>query len=168
MGQTSLFDLGDDELVKGNQVKLENLEPWGRAASLAFEKEVLGFYLTDHPLRGLETVGRVWGALSIEKLSGLENKAKAQVLGLVSSLREIITKKGTRMAFARVEDMSGGVELIVFPDAFKQYEMALKSEGAIVVSGGVEQEDGHTKMFAEQIRPAEDMIRQIKRMTLYG
>ncbi len=166
VGQASLFDMGDEEMTKSNQVKIEKMERWGRAASLAFEKEVLGFYLTDHPLRGLETIGKVWGAQPIEKLSGVEHKAKAQILGLVSTLREIITKKGTRMAFARVEDMTGGVELIVFPDAFAQFEKILKSDTAIVVGGTVEQEDGHTKMFAEQIRAADDMFRQIKRITL--
>jgi DNA polymerase-3 subunit alpha len=165
-GQTSLFDLGGDELAADNRVQLDRLEAWGRAVSLSFEKEVLGFYLTDHPLRGLESVGKVWGAQAVEKLATLENKTKAQVLGLITSLREIITKKGTRMAFARVEDMTGGVELVVFPDTYAQFEKALKSEAPLVIGGIVEIEEGHPKMIAEQIRPAEDLFKQIKRITL--
>ncbi len=166
VGQTSLFDLGDEDLNQDNRVQLDKLEPWGRALSLSFEREVLGFYLTDHPLRGLEMVGKVWGAQSISNLQNLETKSKAQVLGLVSTTREIITKKGTRMAFARVEDVTGGVELVVFPDTFAKYENILKSDAPIVVGGIVEIEEGHPKMIVEQIRSAEEMFKQIKRITL--
>lgn len=165
-GQTSLFDLGDDTLSASNRVQLEKLEPWNRAMSLAYEKEVLGFYLTDHPLRGLEMVGKVWGAKPIGDLGTVEPKGKAHVLGMISTMREIITKKGTRMAFARIEDMSGSVELVIFPDTFAQYERVLKSDLAIVVSGTVEREEGHSKMITEVVRSAEDMFKQIKRITL--
>jgi DNA polymerase-3 subunit alpha len=165
-GQVSLFDFGGEELEKNNRVQLDRVEPWGRAVTLAFEKEVLGFYLTDHPLRGLESVGKLWGVQPVERLGEVPKKGKAQVLGLISSLREIITKKGTRMAFCRLEDMSGGVELIVFPDAYANFERVLKMEAPILVNGTVEVEEGHPKMIAEQIRLAEEMFKQIKRITL--
>ncbi len=165
VGQTSLFDL-DDSGVEEKLVQLDRLEPWNRAASLAFEKEVLGFYLTDHPLQGLETIGRLHGAQSIGKLGDLAHKAKAQVLCLVSSYREIITKKGTRMAFARIEDTSGSLELVVFPDTFAQYERVLKAESALLVTGILEKEDGGMKMIAEQVRLAEDLFKLIKKVTL--
>lgn len=165
-GQTSLFDLGDADLSASNQVQLERCEPWSRGMSLAFEKEVLGFYLTDHPLRGLETVGKVWGAVPIASLVNVEAKAKSHALGLISTMREIITKKGTRMAFARIEDMSGSCEVVIFPDTFAQYERILKTDGPLVISGTVEKEEGVAKIMAEQIRAAEDMFKQIKRITL--
>jgi len=165
-GQTSLFDLGDETLSASNRVQLEKLEPWSRAMSLSQEKEVLGFYLTDHPLRGLETVGKVWGAVSVGSLTNLESKSKTHVMGLISTMREIITKKGTRMAFARVEDMSGSVELVIFPDTFAQYERILKSDSALVVSGTVEKEEDHPKIIVEQLRASEDLFKQIKRITL--
>jgi DNA polymerase-3 subunit alpha len=142
------------------------LEPWSRALSLSYEKEVLGFYLTDHPLRGLEVVGRIAGAQTVEKLGSLENKSKVQILGLVGACREIITKKGTRMAFARLEDTTGGVEMVVFPDTFAQYERVLKSDGPLLASGTLEREEGAMKLIAEQLRSAEDLFKQIKKITL--
>jgi DNA polymerase-3 subunit alpha len=165
-GQTSLFDLGDEDLSASNKVQLAKLERWSRGMSLAYEKEVLGFYLTDHPLRGLEMVGKVWGAVAVSALASVEAKSKGHVLGLISTMREIITKKGTRMAFARVEDMTGSVELVVFPDTFAQYERILKSDAPLVVSGTVEREEGNVKIICEQLRSAEDMFKQIKRITL--
>ncbi len=166
VGQTSLFDLDGGGASEDNKVQIDKLEPWTRALTLAFEKEVLGFYLTDHPLRGLESVGRVWGGQTIAKLADVEPKSKTHILGLVSTYREIITKKGTRMAFGRLEDMTGGLELVVFPDTFAQYERVFKSDAPILVSGTVEKEEGAVKLIAEQMRSAEDLFKQIKRVTL--
>ncbi len=166
IGQISLFDLGGNEIAEDNRVRIERMEPWSRAVSLSFEKEVLGFYLTDHPLRGLEVVGKVCGAQVVEKLPSLEPKSKVQLLGLISSFREIITKKGTRMAFARFEDTTGGLEVIIFPDTFAQYERVLKSDGPVVVAGILEQEEGTSKIIAEQLRSISDLFNQIKRITI--
>lgn len=165
VGQTSLFDLGD-EVVEEKLVQLERMEPWSRAAQLAFEKEVLGFYLTDHPLQGLEVLGKIQGAQAIGRLGELQHKVKTQVLCLLSSYREIITKKGTRMAFARIEDTSGSLELVIFPDTFAQYERVLKSEAALLVVGTLEKEDGGIKMIAEQIKLADDLFKLVKKVTL--
>ncbi|MBX3022543.1 MAG: DNA polymerase III subunit alpha [Bdellovibrionales bacterium] len=167
IGQTSLFDLGEGGGdAEENRVKLDKLEPWSRAATLAFEKEVLGFYLTDHPLRGMEVVAKAYGALSIESLAKFEGKAKVHVLALVSSYREIITKKGTRMAFARVEDTTGGQELIVFPDCFAQYERVLKADAPILITATLEKEEGSIKLFAETMKVADDLFKSIKKITL--
>lgn len=167
IGQTSLFDMGGDGAEsEENLVKLDRLEPWSRAMTLAFEKEVLGFYLTDHPLRGLEVVAKAYGAQSVEGLMKMEGKAKVHVLALVSSMREIITKKGTRMAFARIEDTTGSLELIVFPDAFAQHERALKADAPLMITATMEKEDGGTKLFAESVKVADDLFKSIKRVTL--
>jgi DNA polymerase-3 subunit alpha len=165
VGQTSLFDL-DQEAQENNLVKLERMEDWTRPLSLAYEKEVLGFYLTDHPLRGLEVLGKILGAVEVRQLIQVNHKSKVHILCLVSSYREIITKKGTRMAFARAEDTTGGVELVVFPDTFAQYERVLKSDAAVVISGVVEKAEGAAKVIAEQIKPAEELVRLVKKVTL--
>jgi DNA polymerase-3 subunit alpha len=166
VGQTSLFDLGGEDTKAEAQVQLESKEPWTRAATLAYEKEVLGFYLTDHPLRGLEVVSKAYGAENIENLAKLDAKSKVHILALVSTLREIITKKGTRMAFARLEDMSGSVELVVFPDSFAQFEKVLKSDAPLMVAATLEKDEGNVKLIAESMKLGEDLFKQIKRVTL--
>ncbi|MGE0526636.1 MAG: DNA polymerase III subunit alpha [Bdellovibrionales bacterium] len=166
VGQTSLFDLAGEEVAEDNRVKLDRLEPWTRALTLSFEKEVLGFYLSDHPLRGLEVVSKIYGAQPVEEVSRLEPKSKVHILGLVSSYREIITKKGTRMAFARLEDMTGNLELVVFPDTYAQYERILKAEAPILVGATLEKDEGNAKLIAESLKAAEEIFKQIKRVTL--
>ncbi|MGE4130015.1 MAG: DNA polymerase III subunit alpha [Bdellovibrionales bacterium] len=166
VGQASLFDL-DDSTSEEQQVQLAHMPDWSRGVSLAFEKEVLGFYLTDHPLRGMESLGRFLGVRSIQALASESAKAKVQILGLISTYREIITKKGTRMAFARVEDLTGSLELVIFPDTFAQYERVLKCEAPVLVSGNLESEEGGgQKIIVEQIKTAEEMFRLVKRVTL--
>ena len=84
----------------------------------------------------------------------------------MATIREIITKKGTRMAFVRFEDGSGNLEMIVFPDTFAAAERVLKSDAPIMVSGILERDDGGVKIIAEQMRAADDLFKQIKKITL--
>lgn len=165
IGQTSLFSL--DEVEKSQEkVVLPHREPWSKTLSLAHEKEVLGFYLSDHPLRGIEHLVKSFTTTGLESASHLANKSKVTFAGLISSIREIITKKGTRMAFAKLEDQTGSIELVVFPDTFAVSEPLLKSEGVVIVSGQFETEEGGSKVLVESIKRVEDTFKKVKRLTV--
>ena len=159
VGQVSLFSI-DQEVQDEEKVVLEKCEPWPRSLALEHEKSVLGFYLSDHPLAGIEHLTKIWTTGSVENLVKKENKAKVQVVGLVSSLREVITKKGTRMCFGQLEDLSGTVELIVFPDVYSESELILKGEGVIIVSGTVEvtEEKESAKILVEDVMALNDQL----------
>ncbi len=190
VGQTSLFDLGP---AVDATVKIENCKTWTRAASLAYEKEVLGFYLSDHPLRGFDTLAEIWTSAKIVDLyklaptaQELENaqaavektgkkdwraqrdagKKRVIVSGLITDLRELITKKGTRMAFGKVEDLSGSCELVIFPDAFAKHELVLKDERPVLIGGALEVSEGTAKIMVDSISPLEDIMRKTKRIIL--
>src|SRR5690606_36394554 len=135
--QVSLFGLSE-ETTQEEAVRVESMPDWSRSARLAYEKEVLGFYLSGHPLDGIDRLVESMVSGQMLDLSESHNKTNVRVLGLASEIKEIITKKGTRMAFANFEDTTGGVELVVFPDVFSRYEAALKSDGALLVQGSLE------------------------------
>lgn len=180
LGQSSLFAFDEDE----NKVVLPEVQPWTRMASLSYEKEVLGFFLSDHPLKGFENFAlslsqyRVVDLALIPKPEGknksqydpktrrMENKNKVVVSGLIVEVREIITKKGTRMAFAKVEDLSGHCELIIFPDTFAKYESLVKDERPMVISGALENEEGSVKIFVEALTPMEEALKKTKRAVI--
>ncbi len=166
LGQVSLFSL-DAEVSEAENVRLEKKEPWRRSYRLAAEKEVLGFYLSDHPLKGLEALTKMWSTGSIEDLPNKESKSNIQLVGLISSMREIITKKGTRMAFASFEDLTGNVELIIFPDAYKDYELVIKSEEALVISGTLEKEEDSLKVFVDQVQTVDTIYKKAKRLVFH-
>lgn len=186
MGQSSLFDLGPSTETK---VTLEDVKPWARTASLTYEKEVLGFYLSDHPLKGFDTLSELWttckvidlpaqmpapGSPEAEALKAAKKdwknrdagKKRVVVAGLITELRELITKKGTRMAFGKVEDLTGSCELVIFPDSYARFEAQLREERPVLVGGGLEVEDGNAKIMVDTVSPLEDILKKTKRMVL--
>ncbi len=166
MGQGSLFALSE-ESIEQEQVQLEECEPWSRALSLANEKEVLGFYLSDHPLKGIDSLLSRWASGTVQSLPELDKKSKVQLVALVGSIREIITKKGTRMAFAQGEDLTGSIELVVFPDTFAQCEMVLKDEGPLLISGTLEKDDQGVKILVESVKPLDDVLKGLRKATFH-
>lgn len=165
LGQASLFAM-DEEVMDHEKVVLENCPPWSRSAALAYEKEVLGFYLSDHPLRGLDNFARLWTTGTVDQLSTLENKASVRVLGLLGPLREIVTKKGTRMAFASIEDLTGSVELVIFPNAFAEAEFKLKGDGALLISGTLEKDGESQKILVDKVEKIEEIFTRTKKIML--
>ncbi len=180
-GQVSLFAMSEEK----EQVILEPLSTWTRNQTLAYEKEVLGFYLSDHPLKGYENFAKVWATHTVEGLSQIksaapnanerqfdpstrkykDNRQKVIVSGLIIELKEMITKKGTRMAFAKIEDLTGTAELVIFPDAFASYQTLLKEERPVLISGGVESNGGSAKIMVESISLFDDALKKTKRVS---
>ncbi len=193
-GQFSLFDMGGNN-VNTPTVQLETVSPWARAESLKFEKEVLGFYLSDHPLKGLESLLVKMATCQLGDLVQVDQahksaqpqplpretpgpraanyrdrdqgKKRIQVVGMVVGLREMITKKGTRMAFGQLEDLSGVAELVVFPDTFTKLGDKLKVEGPLTIGGLLEvPEGGNPKIIVDAAEPLFDLMAQYKRVRM--
>jgi DNA polymerase-3 subunit alpha len=156
-GQASFFDLvGADAPTKPPAVEGEAIPEWDPDQRLAYEKEVLGFYLSGHPLaRFREVVDRL-GATPIADLHQKPVGARLTLFGQAAALKEIPTKSGERMAFATLEDMSGSVELTVFPTPFKAAAGLLRSHEPILVRGRVDDTEKGRVVLAEDIRAVED------------
>lgn len=165
LGQGSLFAL-DDDIQEQEKVRIEPQPAWSRSVRLAYEKEVLGFYLSEHPLEGMEDLTRRWTTGDIDSLSEANPKSQVRVLGLISGLREIITKKGTRMAFATLDDMGSSIELVIFPDVFQEVEEDLKGEGALVVGGVLEKDEESQKILVDHVKSMKDHFIASKSVTV--
>ncbi len=173
MGQASLFSEDSEDQVENFDPKaiLKNLKistsedtktRWTKSERLRFEKEVLGFYLSDHPLKGFENLLaslKEKRPVSIEDLKSKEtSKMRVWVGGIVASKRELITRKGTRMAFVQLEDLSGHLELVIFPDVFEEYEGVLNSEEVLLVGGTVKKENQNGKLIVDEIETLEAQL----------
>jgi DNA polymerase-3 subunit alpha len=154
-GQVSMFDLigGGD----GPAPDLGAPEPtgpeWDHEELLLHEKEVLGFYLSGHPLRRVWDRARALGAAGIGELANVEDGGRALLCGLVTALREINTKNGNRMGFVTLEDVEGTIEVTVFPDLFRQTAAHLKSGVPLLIRGRVEGATMPRKLLADEVRP---------------
>lgn len=185
IGQSSLFDLDE---TKSQAVKMDEVKPWSRSAALSYEKEVLGFYLSDHPLKGSEKLSAIWVNGSVIDLPRIAkdhaekavrdeapkrydprnrdaNKKRVVLSGLITEIKEVITKKGTRMAFAKLEDLTGAVELVIFPDTYARLESQIKDERALLVAGLLEgSEEGSVKIMVDNVAALEEALKKTKRM----
>jgi DNA polymerase-3 subunit alpha len=145
--------LGDETPGWAGQEGLPEVEEWPENQLLGFEKEAVGFYITSHPLarheREIKRLTQDDTVSILNKQSGSEVK----ICGVGSSLREIQTRKGERMAFLSLEDMKGFVEVILFPDIFQASLPYLRGDEPLMVRGVLEMEDENPKIKAAEVLP---------------
>jgi hypothetical protein len=119
MGQESLFGgVDDDTGFSGLTVVVPQLEEWDKQTLLGFEREMLGLYVSDHPLLGLENVLSAASDCTVGQLLADDERAEGStvvVAGLVTSVQRKLTKKGATWAVVTVEDLEGGIEVMCFP-----------------------------------------------------
>ncbi len=152
MGQESLF--GTEEIIshKGNGYgKLPELDEWPENILLGYEKECLGFYITGHPLARHSAAIKRFATCDTAGLPERSDKEEVKVCGIVSGLKELTTKKGDRMAFVTLEDLSGFVEMVVFPETYQAGMELLKGEEPILVSGTLDIGEESCKLMANEI-----------------
>jgi DNA polymerase-3 subunit alpha len=129
-----------------------DIEEFPENQLIVFEKETIGFYISCHPLSRYQDEIKQLTNQDSATLSRLKNNDEVKVCGLVSSLKEIVTKRGDRMAFLNLEDMKGFVEVILFPEVFKASLASLRGGDPIVVRGTLDLSEDHVKIKAIEIR----------------
>jgi DNA polymerase-3 subunit alpha len=131
-----------------------DIKEWAIEQLLAFEKETLGFYVSGHPLNRFADEVAKYSKKSISELMVDGQSTECQVAGIVTDLRTRRTKKGDLMAIFTLEDLSGAVSTIVFPNSYTQFEPFLSADYPLLVSGRFEHEDERSfKIIASEIEP---------------
>jgi DNA polymerase-3 subunit alpha len=165
-GQASLFESLSPPRPEGSAPapRLDSHVPeWPREELLGYEKEVLGFYLSGHPLDEFREVAGRLRAISAAELAGSPVAARVLLLGLVSGLQENSTKSGNRMAFATLELVDGSVPLTIFPEPYRACAVALRHRGPVLVRGRIDDSDKGRVILAEEVKPLDEMtIAQVR------
>ena len=149
-GQTGLFDLGGgapppDPELPGQEFSREEL--------LTMEKEMLGLYISDHPLHAWEPVLAPRVTVTLAQLPDLPDRKDVVVGGLVSGVKRTITRSGSAMAFLTLEDLTGSVEVVIFPRTYEQQSFVLKRDAVLLLRGKVDLQDQGAKILCEEILP---------------
>ncbi len=140
--QLSMFDTFGLSDGTGNELfDLPETEEWDEQEKLRREKDALGFYITGHPLLKFGKEIEKFVSCTIQDLAGIPDKTIVRLAGIVGKLTLKRTKRGDRMGIISLEDMTGSVEAIFFPDTFNQFAHLLSSEEPILVTGTVEHTD---------------------------
>jgi len=159
-GQSSFFDLlpSAPATPRTAEPAAAVVPEWDDDQRLGYEKEVLGFYVSGHPLARFEGVVESLGVTSTAELAARGHGARVTLFGHVAGLKETATKSGNRMAFLTLEDMTGTVEVTVFPEPYKAAAPYLRARDPIVVRGRVDDGDKGRVVLAEDIRLLEQSL----------
>jgi len=156
-GQGSFFDM--PAVAPARPVTPTEITPeWEADQRLAFEKEVLGFYISGHPLARYRDVVEPLGVTTTADLAAKGHGARVVLFGHANGLKETSTKGGNRMAFFTLEDMEGTVDITVFPEPFKTAAACLRSGEAVLVRGRVDDGDKGRVVLAEDVRLLEQAL----------
>ena len=155
-GQTNMFAAFTSAPSSAKSITLPAVPPWSESDLLAYEKEALGFYITGHPLsRYGEDIKRLSTADTVSLMAATDGMT-VRLAGLPTEIKEKVTKKGDRMAFVRLEDLKGSVEMVVFPDCYAEAAACLSAETPVLVKAVVDKDERGVKLRATKVLRLEE------------
>jgi DNA polymerase-3 subunit alpha len=161
-GQISLFDVGDgnDNANELEQIPLPEVEPWGETEALAKERELLGFYISSHPLSRYSVDLEHF----TQPLSDLEHKQdgeRMRVGGLISRISTLNDKRGQTLAFVTLEDQADKGDVAFFSDVYESSRELIEADRVILVEGRVSERNGRKSLRAESAMPMDQARTQL-------
>jgi len=160
-GQHGLFGVFQEEEASASNSKMPDTPDWDEHTRLANEKEILGFFISGHPLEKYRDKLNDLRALSTEEICALTKSTgkdeNITTAGIITNLRVLKSKRGDFYAQGALEDMAGTVEMLVFPEAYRKLQEKVKLEVPVLIRGGVRIEEGaNPKLTVNEILPLED------------
>lgn len=169
-GQMSLMDIVSEEDKKELEIKMPEVGEYEKELLLSFEKEVLGFYVSGHPMEEYQALWekRITARTSdfyLDEETGMthvEDNTKATVGGMIMDKKIKYTKQDKIMAFLTLEDLVGSIEVIVFPNAYEKYSSKLVEENKVFIEGRVQvEEERDGKLICEGITAFDEIPRKV-------
>lgn len=164
-GQDSLFgSLPQQATMATETIKLRNFQAETQKTILSWEKELLGIYLTDHPLKPYQNylLERTAQLVSINS----EHEGKTFLIGgIIASVKKLTTRKGDPMAFGTLEDLTGSIELVFFPRLWEKHREEIKEDEIVQLKGSVNTRNGNLSMVVEEMKMLDEKIIRKKQET---
>jgi DNA polymerase III subunit alpha len=163
IGQGNLFDLMgggaavDPSTALDSVPKASPVEDFPESEKLRFEKELLGFYISNHPLREVEQSARLMAPISLSNLETQPDTMTLSAIVLFTEVKPIVTKKGDRMAIVQIEDLTGKTEAVVFPKSFERIGRYIEADRRMMIWGKVDRRDDRTQFIIEDAEPIEEV-----------
>ncbi|MBI3255707.1 MAG: DNA polymerase III subunit alpha [Candidatus Andersenbacteria bacterium] len=160
-GQQNLF--GGATVAPAPRIELSPTPPATKQEKLTWEKELLGLYISEHPLHDWrkELEGRV---LPLQELSQTRDQSAVHVAGVAATIKKIVTKNGQSMVFVQLEDLSGKGEVVVFPKLYQQTVELWQESALLIISGKCSEKEGEKKILADKVwKLDKDVLAGLKR-----
>jgi len=164
-GQWSLLDsLTHSSGSSGDDISMTHMDEWPEHELLAYEREVLGFYVSAHPLAKYEKILNTYAGATTVTLVEMKDQEAVTLGGIINAIKEVTTKKGDRMAFVALEDLNGRAEIVVFPEIFRSSINLLKKDTLIFIRGKINMREDTPKVIAEEIIPLEQVEKKLTKV----
>jgi DNA polymerase-3 subunit alpha len=152
-GQYSLFGGGDSEVTDVPRDVADH--EWDKKVRLAFEKEMLGLYISDHPLLGIDKMLAQMTDTPIPGLWDRDDRSQATIAGVIGSINRRYTRKGDPMVYFSVEDLQGSVEAVAFPKTVAEHGPMIREDAIVVMRGRVDHRGDDVKFIVQSITEPE-------------
>jgi DNA polymerase-3 subunit alpha len=152
-GQGNLFDLlngtAEQPVLAGFETapKAPSVPDFPQQERLRLEKEILGFYISDHPLKAVRESARILAPINLAELNDYNDSATVSAIVMLTTVKLVMTKKGDRMAIVQLEDLTGQTEAVVFPKPFERIGHHIQTDARLMVWGKVERRDEQQAQF---------------------
>jgi DNA polymerase III subunit alpha len=159
-GQGNLFDM----LATNTQADQFDQSPSGPKVEdylpqekLRMEKELLGFYISDHPLKSIKKSARLLAPINLSGLTDCSDQVTLTAIVIITEVKEIITKKGDNMAILQIEDLTGHAEAIVFPKTYEKVKTYLQVDQRLMLWGKLDRRDERSQLIIEDMQAIESV-----------
>ena len=164
-GQMNLLDFEDDTDTKStDDINMPEINEYPKKVKLSLEKDVLGFYISDHPLS--DASDRLSKLVNFktsfkEELTDLEiqrlDNKYVTMAGIITGKSEIMTKSRTLMSFASLEDMYGTIEMVIFPETYRKYRNLIEEDNVVLVKGKLQVDENDIKLLTSEFIDIESL-----------
>lgn len=169
IGQGNIFDLlGGTMATQEAASKSFEAAPkapatadYSMSEKLRLEKELLGFYVSDHPLKSARQAAQILTPINLNQLGEQKQKASVSAIVMLTSTKKVITKNGDPMAILQVEDLTGAAEAVVFPKTYSSVSSLLEADAPLIIWGKVDRRDEQTQLIVDDAEPVEQ-LRMVK------
>ena len=151
----------EEEAFMIEEPELPDIEPWEPKESLAREREVLGFYLSDHPLRKYQNEYDSFASVHLGEPETYKVDETVRTCGVITEVRTKIDKSGRQMAFFKLDDFSGSCEGLMFSKIYAECQDILIEEATVLITGRLESSGDTVKLHAEEVMPLEEVKQKL-------
>ena len=151
-GQNSLFG-GASGGMSTFVPALPHVEPWGKGEALRHERDLMGFYVSGHPLDDYAAEAKAFASVSLGDTEGVPHESDQTICGILTAMERKTTKSGRPIAFLTVEDTAGACEVVCFAQTLERFGHLLEVDQPMLVRGKAETSRGDLKLIAKEVLP---------------
>ncbi len=164
IGQGNLFDLfsGGPETASSaasfeSAPKAPSIEDFPEQEKLKLEKELLGFYISDHPLKSVQQASKVLAPINVSELADKSDNMTLSAIVMLTTVKPVVTKKGDAMAIVQIEDLTGQAEAVVFPKTYARIGQYILADARLMIWGKVDRRDERSQFIIDDAEPVESV-----------